>query len=73
MKEPYIQALRGGHEMLQNLGAPPVSREDRYKLVTRIEKMLRLTDQENIEISQIRESYIARGLSALSQTESNPL
>ena len=73
MKEDYIKALKGGHEMLQELGAPPSSKEDRYKLVTRIEKMLRLTDQTDKEISGIRESYIARGISALNQTESKPL
>ena len=65
MKESYILALRGGHELLENVGEPPVSKEDRYKLVTRIERMLYRDDKMNPEISEIRESYIARGISAL--------
>jgi hypothetical protein len=73
MKESYINMLRNCHEMFQNLGAPPTSKEERYKLVTRIESMLHMTDQENFEISGIRELYIARGISALIQAESNPL
>jgi len=70
MKESYIEALKGCHEMFQNLGAPPTSKEERYKLVTRIENMLHMTDQENLEITEIRESYIASGISALDKATS---
>jgi hypothetical protein len=73
MKESYILALRSGHELLQNVGDTPVTKYDRYKLVTKIEMILNMTGQIDPEISEIREAYIARGLSALSQTESKPL
>ena len=65
MKKTYILALRSGHELLKNIAAPPTSKEERYDLVTRIEKMLYPRGQTDPEISEIRESYIARGISAL--------
>jgi hypothetical protein len=65
MKEDYILALRSGDKLLQNVGAPPASKEERYDVVTRIEKMLHLSGQTDPEINEIRESYIARGISAL--------
>jgi len=70
MKEAYILALRSGHELLQNVGEPPASKEERYDLVTRIEKMLHLTGQTVPEINEIRELYIARGISALDKSTS---
>jgi hypothetical protein len=65
MKEDYILALKSGDVLLQNVGAPPASKEDRYKLVTHIERILFPTGEINPEIKEIRELYIARGLSAL--------
>jgi hypothetical protein len=69
MKKTYILALRSGHELLKNTGAPPTSKEERHKLVNRIEKVLYPAGQTDPEIREIRESYIARGISALDSVD----
>ena len=73
MKETYIMALVGSHNVVKNSGMPPSSKEDRYKVAQWVEKLLYPTGLRDSEIIQIRESYIARGISALDHTESKPL
>ena len=64
--DAYLLAIQSAHELLVNCGNSPVTKNDRFYVISCLEKIFFKGKTVPLEFRTISDVYMARGLDALS-------